>query len=146
MATEIWVNIGSGNVLLPGGTKPLPGTMLSSCKCLSSSTNGYEPAMTKTHLILINTTRRRQNGYRFADVIFKLIFLNTFFCILFKSHRSFISKDLTVNKAALGQIMAWCRADDKPISEPLLIYITDAYEMINIRVGSTEIMTSVSSS
>ena len=24
MATEIWVNIGSGNGLLPDGTKPLP--------------------------------------------------------------------------------------------------------------------------
>ena len=27
MATEIWVNIGSGNGLLPDGTKPLPETM-----------------------------------------------------------------------------------------------------------------------
>ena len=28
MATEIWVNIGSGNDLLPDGTKPLPELML----------------------------------------------------------------------------------------------------------------------
>ena len=28
MATEIWVNIVSGNGLLPGGTKPLPEPML----------------------------------------------------------------------------------------------------------------------
>ena len=28
MATEIWVNIGSGNGLLPGGNKPLPEPML----------------------------------------------------------------------------------------------------------------------
>ena len=28
MATEIWVNIGSGNGLLPDGTKPLPERML----------------------------------------------------------------------------------------------------------------------
>ena len=28
LATEIWVNIGSGNGLLPDGTKPLPETML----------------------------------------------------------------------------------------------------------------------
>ena len=28
MATEIWVNIGSGNVLLPDGTKPLPKPIL----------------------------------------------------------------------------------------------------------------------
>ena len=28
MAKEIWVNIGSGNGLLPDGTKPLPEQML----------------------------------------------------------------------------------------------------------------------
>ena len=28
MATEIWVNIGSGNGLLPDGTKPLPEPLL----------------------------------------------------------------------------------------------------------------------
>ena len=28
MATEIWVNIGSGNGLLPDGTNPLPESML----------------------------------------------------------------------------------------------------------------------
>ena len=28
MAAEIWVNIGSGNGLLPDGTKPLPEPML----------------------------------------------------------------------------------------------------------------------
>ena len=28
MATEIWVNIGSGNGLLPDGTKPLPEPVL----------------------------------------------------------------------------------------------------------------------
>ena len=28
MATQIWVNIGSGNGLLPDGTKPLPEPML----------------------------------------------------------------------------------------------------------------------
>ena len=29
MVAEIWVNIGSGNSLLPDGTKPLPESMLS---------------------------------------------------------------------------------------------------------------------
>ena len=28
MATQIWVNIGSGNGVLPGNTKPLPETLL----------------------------------------------------------------------------------------------------------------------
>ena len=30
MATQIWVNIGSGNGLMPDGTKPLPKLMLTS--------------------------------------------------------------------------------------------------------------------
>ena len=33
MATEIWVNIGSGNGLLPDGTKPLPEPMLIDHQC-----------------------------------------------------------------------------------------------------------------
>ena len=32
MATEIWVNIGSGNGLVPDGTKPLPESMLTVMK------------------------------------------------------------------------------------------------------------------
>ena len=32
MATEIWVNIGSDNGLLPDGTKPLPEPMLTYIK------------------------------------------------------------------------------------------------------------------
>ena len=33
MATEIWVNIGSGNGLLRDGTKPLPEPMLTDQQC-----------------------------------------------------------------------------------------------------------------
>ena len=35
MATQIWINIGSGNGLLPDGTKPLPEPMLTSHWCRS---------------------------------------------------------------------------------------------------------------
>ena len=37
MVTEIWVNIGSGNGLLPDGTKPLPEQMLTSESSVKSS-------------------------------------------------------------------------------------------------------------
>ena len=37
MATEIWVNIGSGNGLLPDGTKPLPEQMLTYHQYVKSS-------------------------------------------------------------------------------------------------------------
>ena len=33
MATEIWVNIGTGNGMLPDDTKPLPEPMLTSNQC-----------------------------------------------------------------------------------------------------------------
>ena len=45
MATEIWVNIGSGNGLMPDGTKPLPEPML---------TNDQWDVVTFTHLIAIS--------------------------------------------------------------------------------------------
>ena len=33
MVTQMWVNIGSGNGLLPDGTKPLPEPMLTHHQC-----------------------------------------------------------------------------------------------------------------
>ena len=40
MATEIWVNSGSGNGLLPDGTKPLPECWLINTKVLWQSSHG----------------------------------------------------------------------------------------------------------
>ena len=31
------------------------------------------------------------------------------------------------DKSALVQIMAWRRSGDKPLSEPMMVYLTDAY-------------------
>ena len=57
MVTEIWVNIRSGNVLLPDGTKPLPEPMLTDLQWSPSDIHIREnsqempqPSITKIHL------------------------------------------------------------------------------------------------
>ena len=58
MATEIWVNIGSGNGLLPDGTKPLPEPMLTDHQwspvtfiiIMAISQEMPQPSTTKIHL------------------------------------------------------------------------------------------------
>ena len=71
----------------------------------------YVPAMST------NSLRPRQNGWHFADNIFK--------CISFSLR--FVPKGPINNIPALVQIMAWRRPDDKPLSEKNGGYITDAY-------------------
>ena len=48
-----------------------------------------------------------QNGWHFADSIFKCIFLNEKFYILIKILWKFVPKDPTNDKSALVQTMAW---------------------------------------
>ena len=72
-------------------------------------------------LTLFNTLRRRQNRHRFADYIFKCIFLNENAWILIKISMNFVPKGLIKNIPALVQIMAWHRPDDKPLSEPMMV-------------------------
>ena len=57
MAREIWVNIGSGNDLLPDGTKPLPEPIVTDLHFMSSdihrrniSQEMYQPSITKIRL------------------------------------------------------------------------------------------------
>ena len=45
MATEIWVNIGSGNGLVPDGTKPLPEPMFTYHKY--GPVNSYDGSFTR---------------------------------------------------------------------------------------------------
>ena len=62
-----------------------------------------------------------------ADDIFKGIFLNENFCILSKISLKFVPKGPIENNPALVSIMAWRRIGDKPLSEPMLTRLTDAY-------------------
>ena len=75
----------------------------------------------------INSSPTRQNGRLFAGDIFRCIFVNKKFCISVKISLNFVPDGSIVNDLALVQIMAWRRKGDKPLSEPMLTWFTDAY-------------------
>ena len=69
----------------------------------------------------VNTLRPRQNGRRFADDIFKCIFLNENVWIPIKISLKFVPRGPINYIPALVQIMAWRRPGDKPLSEQMMI-------------------------
>ena len=83
----------------------------------------------------LNTLRPRQNGRDFADDTFKRIFLNENIRISIKISPKFVTKGLINNIPSLVQIMAWRRSGDKPLSEPMMGYLTDAYLPQSASVG-----------
>ena len=66
------------------------------------------------------TLRPRQHGRRFADDVFKCIFLDENVWISLKISLKFVPKVPINNIPALVQIMAWRRLGDKPLSEPMM--------------------------
>ena len=58
--------------------------------------------------------------------IFKCIFLNEKIFISIKISLKFVAEWPVDNKAALVQMMAWRRIGDKPLSEPMMAWLTDA--------------------
>ena len=72
---------------------------------------------------LFNTLRPRQDGRYFADDVLKCIFLNENVWISFKIPLKFVPRGPINNISALVQIMAWHRPDDKPLSEPMLVFV-----------------------
>ena len=75
------------------------------------------------NIMALNTLRPRQNGCHFPDNIFKCIFLNENVWILLKISLMFLPKVRIDNIPALVQIMAWRQADDKPLSEPMMVML-----------------------
>ena len=71
----------------------------------------------------LNSLRPRRNGCYNADDIFKCIFLKENVLILTKISLKFVPKGPINNIPALVQIMAWRRPGDKPLSEPMLIFV-----------------------
>ena len=69
---------------------------------------------------VINSLRPRQNRRHFADDVFKCNFLNENVVIPIKISLKFVPKGPINNIPALGQIMAWHRTGDKPLSEPMM--------------------------
>ena len=68
-----------------------------------------------------NSLRPRPNRRHFADDIFKCIFENENEWISPKISLKFVPKVRIDNIPALVQIMAWRRAGDKPLSEPVMV-------------------------
>ena len=74
-------------------------------------------------LKLLDTLRPRQTYRHFADDILKWIFLNENVWILLNISLKFVPKVQINNVPALDQIMAWCRPGDKPLSEPMMVWL-----------------------
>ena len=75
----------------------------------------------------INILRPRQDGRYFADHLFKYVLLNENVWISNKLSLKFVPKDSIKNIPALDQIigavMAWRRPGDKPLSEPMMVWL-----------------------
>ena len=59
--------------------------------------------------------------------IFMCISVNEKFCIVVKISLQIVPEGPIDNNPALVQIMAWRRTCDKPLSEAMLTWFTDAY-------------------
>ena len=71
----------------------------------------------------VNTLRPRQNGRHFPDEIFKWIFLNENVWISINGSLTFVPRGPINNIPTLVQVMAWRRPGDKPLSEPMMVYL-----------------------
>ena len=72
-------------------------------------------------VVVINTSRPRQNGRHFPDDKLKRIFLNENVWISIKISLKFVPRSPINNIPALVQIMAWRRPGDKPLSGPMMV-------------------------
>ena len=67
--------------------------------------------------------RPRQNGRHFPDDIFKGIFWNENVWVLNNISLRFVPRRPINNNPTLVQVMAWRRPGDKPLSEPMMVYL-----------------------
>ena len=76
-----------------------------------------------TYKHVLNTLRPRQDGRYFADDVLKCIFLNENVWISLKIPLKVVPRGPINNIPALVQIMAWRRPGNKPLSEPMLVFV-----------------------
>ena len=84
---------------------------------LSTSTRGR----VDKYIYNIITLTPRHNCCRFADDIFKYIFLNENVCISLRISLKFVPKIWINNIASLVQIMAWRWPGDELVYEPMMV-------------------------
>ena len=58
---------------------------------------------------------------------FQIIFSMYMVVFRFKFYRNLLPRGPMYNKPTLVYIMDWCRIGAKPLSEPMMVYFTDAY-------------------
>ena len=75
----------------------------------------------------VNSSPPEQNGRHFGRLHFKCIFLKENDIIPIQISLKSVPVSPIDNKAALVQVMAWCRTGDKPLPEAMLIQFIDAY-------------------
>ena len=99
-------------------------TLCVSCAFIWSVKCSYSISFMKLQeKILINTLRPRQTGRHFPDDIFKWIFLNENVWISINISLKFVPRGSINNIPTLVQVMALRRPDDKPLSEPMMVYL-----------------------
>ena len=116
------------------GTKPLPWTNMTqftdACTrhLVSVSWMMTQPPHSfMIPWIAMNTWRPRQNNRHFLNDYFKWIILYENVWISMKISLNFVSKGPINDIPALVHLMAWRRLGDKPLSEPMMVSLTDAY-------------------
>ena len=67
------------------------------------------------------------NGRRFANNIFKCIFMNEMFWLSIRISLKFVTKGPFGNKPALVQVVAWRGTGGMPLPEPMVTQFSDAY-------------------
>ena len=80
----------------------------------------------------VDILKPKQDGYHFADNIFKCIFLNDNEWISLNISLKFIPKVRINNIPALVQIMACRRPGDKPLSEPMMVIYWCIYVSLSL--------------
>ena len=88
---------------------------------MPTPSQGWEMLENGNIFLFLNTLRPRQNGRRFADDSCKSLFWDENGWISTKMSLNFVTKGPMNNIPALFQIMAWRRAGDEPLSEPMLV-------------------------
>ena len=78
----------------------------------------------------LNTLGPRQNGWHFADDVFKRMSFNENVWISIKMSPKFVPRGPISKIPALFQIMAWRRPGDKPLSEAMLVASLGLNELI----------------
>ena len=70
---------------------------------------------------LVDILRPRQNYRYFGGDIFNYVFLTENTWLSIEISLKFVPKVRINNIPALIQVMAWCRPEDKPLSEPMMV-------------------------